>query len=193
MRAVLEIIKDRRSVRKFNDEPLLESEIETIVEAGRWAPTGGGCQTVHFTVVTNAEVLEALRRTVEKAFANMEYSEDLYVSIQHSIKNSLRGGYNYDYNAPALIIVSNRADYPNAIADSACALQNMMLVATELGVGSCWINQLHWLDENELVRGVLEGLGITSDETITGALAIGHYDNEIARIPRKGMIVDYIK
>ncbi len=58
MRNILEIMKDRRSTRTFNDVPLSKEILEEIVEAGRWAPTGGNCQTVHFTVITKKKVLE---------------------------------------------------------------------------------------------------------------------------------------
>ncbi|MCD7811292.1 MAG: nitroreductase family protein, partial [Ruminococcus sp.] len=72
-------------------------------------------------------------------------------------------------------------------------LQNMMLTAESMGIGSCWINQLHWLDENQHIREYLEPLGLGSDETICGAVALGNYDGTHARKPRTGMKVDYIK
>ncbi|MCD7744911.1 MAG: nitroreductase family protein [Lachnospiraceae bacterium] len=82
----------------------------------------------------------------------MEFSDDQYASIQNSIRLSRRGDYAFDYHAPILIVVANRKEYPNTVADSACALQNMMLEAESLGVGSCRINQLQWLDENQSIR-----------------------------------------
>ncbi len=192
MRDILEIIKDRRSTRKFNDVPLSKEILEEIVEAGRWAPTGGNCQSVHFTVITKQEVLENLRRLVQEAFQNMELADDQYISIQNSIKLSKRGNYIYDYGAPVLVVVSNRKGYPNAIADCACALQNMMLAAESFGVGSCWINQLHWLDENPQIREYLATLGIDEAETICGAVALGNFDGKQNRKPRTGMRVDFI-
>ena len=188
-----EIIMNRRSVRKFNDKPITDDELAAIVEAGRWAPTGGNCQTVHFLVITNKDVLATLRLRVKEAFSVMELSDDQYISIQNSIKLAKQGNYVYDYNAPVLVVVANRRGYPNAIADSACALQNMMLTAESMGIGSCWINQLHWLDENQHIREYLEPLGLGADETICGAVAFGNYDGTHARKPRMGMKVDYIK
>ena len=193
MTNIEEIIKNRRSVRKFNDKPITDDELSAIVEAGRWAPTGGNCQTVHFLVITNKDVLATLRLRVKEAFSVMELSDDQYISIQNSIKLAKQGNYVYDYNAPVLVVVSNRRGYPNAIADSACALQNMMLTAESMGIGPCWINQLHRLDENQHIREYLEPLGLGSDETICGAVALGNYDGTHARKPRTGMKVDYIK
>lgn len=79
----------------------------------------------------------------------------------------------FHYGAPVLIVTANKQGYGNALADSACALENMMIAATALDLGSCWINQLHWLDENPQVRGYLYGLGLAEDETVTGGLILG--------------------
>ncbi|MCD8089705.1 MAG: nitroreductase [Clostridiales bacterium] len=193
MTDIKEIIMNRRSVRKFNDKPLEDDKLSAVVEAGRWAPTGGNCQSIHFLVITNKEVLESLRIRVKTAFSEMELFDNQYLSIQNSIKQSKAGSYVYDYNAPVLIVVSNRRDYPNAMADCACALQNMMLTAESLGIGSCWINQLHWLDENKSVREYLESLGLGQDETICGSVALGSYEGTYPRKPRTGMKTDYIK
>ncbi len=192
MNPVTEIIQKRRSVRKFNGVPVSKETLQKIVEAGRWAPSGGNCQTTHFTVVTNAQILEELRKLVQNAFAAMEMRDDLYRSLKNSIKLSKAGIYAYDYKAPVLVIVSNEKGYSNAIADSACAIQNMMLAATSFEIGSCWINQLHWLDENKAVRAFLEKLGILENETICGSMALGYFDGDWVFKPRVGMKVDYI-
>lgn len=193
MNEVINAIKTRRSIRKFNDMPVDEAVLEQIVEAGRCAPTGGNCQSVHFTVIENAGVLNTLRERVKNAFAHMEDHEDLYISQRNSIRLSKTGNYIYDYKAPVLVVISNVKGYPNAMADSACALQNMMLTATSLGVGSCWINQLHWLDEDEAVRDVLAPCGIGRGETVCGALALGNFDGEFHERERTGMKVDWIR
>lgn len=182
----------RVSVRRFNETPVSDDSLDDIVNAGRWAPTGGNCQSVHFTVITNGEVLAKLRELVFDAFASMELAEGMYQSMVSSITRSKMGKYVYDYSAPVLIVVSNRKDYPNAMADCACALQNMMLEATSLGVGSCWINQLHWLEENREIREYLATIGISADETICGSVALGNYDEAPKPKKRTGMKVDYI-
>ncbi|MCD8150746.1 MAG: nitroreductase family protein [Clostridiales bacterium] len=189
----LEIIMNRRSTRRFNAHPVTEEQLAAIVEAGRYAPTGGNCQSVHFVVMINAEIREKLHILVQNAFLHMELSDDMYSSLKNSIRLSREGNYVFDYHAPILIVVSNRRGYPNAIADSACALQNMMLEAESLGVGSCWINQLHWLDEDPDICAYLEPLGIGEDETICGALALGNYDTKQEVKPRIGMKVDYVR
>ena len=169
----IEAILTRRSTRKFSDEIPERDLIEKIIEAGRFAPSGGNSQTTHFLVITDPDVLKELAWIVQTAFAKMEIHKNTYASLKNSINASRRGGYVFHYNAPVLIVTANKKGYGNAMADSACALENMMIAANALDLGSCWINQLHWLDEDEAVREYLYGLGLQEDETVTGALALG--------------------
>lgn len=173
MNEVLETIRRRRSVRRYSPEPLPGDVLAAIVEAGRQAPCGGNNRTTHFMVITDQEALEELRRLAMQEFARMEVTEDTYRSLKKAILSSQKGSYVYDYHAPVLVVTANRAGYRNAMADCSCALENMMLAAASLDVGSCWINQLHWLDENEAVRSALESWGLGPDETVCGALALG--------------------
>ena len=57
---MLDLIKTRRSVRKFRPEPVSDDLIETILEAGRWAPSGLNNQAWRFAVVTNRAVIETI-------------------------------------------------------------------------------------------------------------------------------------
>ena len=53
-------------------------------------------------------------------------------------------------------------------------LENMMIAANALDLGSCWINQLHWLDDNEEIRSFMKAYGLQDDENITGGLILGY-------------------
>ena len=59
-------------------------------------------------------------------------------------------------------------------ADSACALENMMVAANALDLGSCWINQLHWLTDHEAIHAYMTKLGLEENETVTGGLILGY-------------------
>ena len=148
--------------------------IEQVIEAGRAAPSGSNSQTTHMIVITDRKVLDELAALVQDAFAAMEVGPEAYVSLRNSVSAAKRGGYVFHYGAPVLIVTANRKGYGNAIADSACALENMMIAANALDLGSCWINQLHWLDDDASVRGYLEKLGLETDETVTGGLILGY-------------------
>ena len=169
-----EAILTRRSTRKYTDVVPEKELIEKVIEAGRYAPSGHNNQTTHFMIFTDKTVLDELASLVQAEFAKMDKTDDMYISLQRCIVASKRGSFVFHYGAPVFIAVSNKKGYGNAMADSACALENMMIAANALNLGSCWINQLHWLDENEVIRSFMLKHGLNDDETITGGLIIGY-------------------
>ena len=194
---MLDLIKTRRSTRKYQDRPVPRELLEQIVEAGRYAPSGGNNQTGHFLVVTDPAVLARLAEMAQEAFAGMEVTENTYRSLAFAIQAAKRGGYVFHYHAPALIIAANKKDYGNNMADTACALENMMLMANALDLGSCWINQLRWLNEDPALLAYERELGLAEDERVYGAVAVGFADTpdglpERTPLPRTGNRVEYI-
>jgi nitroreductase len=105
--------------------------------------------------------------------------------MANSIRRAKTGDYIFHYHAPVLIVTANRKGYGNALADSACVLENMMIAGNALDLGSVWINQLHWLDESPAVREYLYGLGLSENETVTGGLALGYPE---AGLPNREML-----
>lgn len=191
----LEALLTRRSTRKYTDEMPAKDLIEKVLEAGRYAPSGGNNQTTHFLVFTDKKLLDEAAVLVKEAFARMELKEDLYGSLKNSIRASKSGNYRFHYDAPVLIVTANRIGYGNALADSACALENMMIAANALDLGSCWINQLHWLDEEPTVRAFLLAHGLEENETVTGGLILGYPDGGILNrtmAERKGNPVTWV-
>ena len=192
-----EVIETRRSTRKFKDCPVERELIEKVVEAGRLAPSGGNSQTTHFLVITNRGILDDLAVKVRETFAGMEVTPGMYSSMVHSIEASKKGGYIFHYNAPVLIVTANRRDYGNNMADCSCALENMMLEANELDLGSCWINQLRWLNEEPALVEYLCALGMKASERVYGAVIVGHPATEDGlpnrkHMPQKGNEVTFI-
>ncbi len=191
----MEAILTRRSTRRLKPDLPPRELIQQVIEAGRAAPSGSNSQSTHMLVITRPNVLSEVAALVQQAFAAMEVGPDAYVSLRHSVSAAKKGGYVFHYNAPVLIVTANKKGYGNAIADSACALENMMIAANALDLGTCWINQLHWLDENADVRAYMEGLGLEKDETITGGLILGYgTDGQPVRepLPRTGNPVTWI-
>ena len=170
----LEAIITRRSTRNYKPDPVEQEKLDRILEAGRQAPSGGNNQTSHFFVIRNREVLDRLAVMAEKAFAGMEITENMYAGMKHSIMASKKGGYAFCYHAPVLIVVANRKDYGNNIADCACAIENMMVAANALDLGSCWINQLKWLNEEPEITEYLRSFGMKENERVYGAVIIGY-------------------
>ena len=170
----IEAIMTRRSTRRMKPDLPPRALIEKVIEAGRAAPSGSNSQTTHLIVITRQDVLSGLAAMVQEAFAAMETGPETYVSLRHSVSAAKKGGYVFHYGAPVLIVTANRKGYGNAMADSACVLENMMIAANALDLGACWINQLHWLDGDEKLRTCLENLGLGRDETVTGGLILGY-------------------
>ena len=170
----MEAIMTRRSTRRMKPDLPPRELIERVIEAGRAAPSGSNSQTTHFIVITKPSTLKDLAELVQSEFAKMEIAPDTYVSLRNSINASRTGNYVFHYNAPVLIVTANKKDYGNAMADSACALENMMIAANALNLGTCWINQLHWLTDHRAVQAYMQNLGLKDDETITGGLILGY-------------------
>lgn len=190
----LESIKSRRSTRRFRDTLPSRELIMEVVEAGRYAPSGGNNQKTHFLVITNKSVLNDLANMVQKAFSDMEITEGMYRSMANSIHAAKTGKYTFHYNAPVLILTANQKDYTNNIADCACCLENMMLAANALDLGSCWINQLKWLNEDPTILPYLQKLGLGENERVYGGIVLGFpaegFPNRIP-LPRVGNPVTF--
>ena len=131
-------IYTRRSTRRMKPDLPDRHLIEQVIEAGRMAPSGGNSQTTHMLVITRPEILQKLREVVASEFARMDYGPSTYASLKHSIEASQKGGYIYDYGAPVLIVTANRKGYGNALADSACVLENMMIAGRQECAGEAW-------------------------------------------------------
>ena len=155
------LILERRSCRRHRPSPLPQDTVAAIVEAGRHAPSGMNRQMNHFYVITDSALLDTLTQMVSEklpAFA----------------------ARNFHYSAPVLVVVTNRFDNPSALQDVGCAMENMMLAACTLGIGSCWINQLYHLREDDELRALLaEKIGLTDQEWICGSLALGLPDGPL--------------
>lgn len=192
-----ESIITRRSTRKYLDKEVSQELLEKIIETGRYAPSGGNSQSNHFLVIQNKQIIDHLVKMVERAFSQMEITENMYRSLQNSINLSKKGGYVFCYNAPVLIIVANKKDYGNNQADCALALENMMLEANELDLGSCYINQLKCLNEDQKILSYLQSLGMNEDERVYGSLIVGYPDTNDGKplrkaLPRKGNEVTWL-
>ncbi len=153
MNEVIQNILTRVSVRDFKSTPVAKADVETLIKAALYAPSGMGKQTWHFTAVLDTAIVAELAATVGEVLG--------------------REGYRF-YGAPTLIIPSNERDNPYTIEDNACALQNIFLAAHSLDIGSVWINQLSQISDEPRVRAILTKLGIPENHVVTGIAALGY-------------------
>ena len=144
MKDIFEVINSRRSVRSYKKEQLTNEEIEKILNAGIMAPTAMGEQPWHFTVVQNEKILKEINLV---ALENMAKSDNEF--LQSIAKN----GANILHNAPTVIVVSGRENNDYIQADCSAAIENMLLAAEGLDIGSCWIALfLAYFTDNESKR-----------------------------------------
>ncbi len=169
MSELMSIIKTRRSTRKFKSELPPKDQILQIAEAGEWAPSGVGKFLWHFTIVYNKEKSLRLARAVAEA-------------------DNRGPEYNF-YGAPVNIIISYKRDERHAFLDGSAAMENMLLMATELGLGSCWINQLRACCDIPSVREILTEYGVPEDHIVICSAAIGYIERETPAKPRKENVI----
>ena len=154
---VLECIKNRRSVRKFTQTPVTEEQIKTMLEAGMLSPSACNTRAWRFVVVTNKEVLNKIADV--HPWAKMLQTAQVCVVVvalpqkQEGILNGLPLGF-----------------FPQ---DCAAVTQNIMLQATEMGLGSCWCGVY---PKEPLIASISEILELPKDEPPFSLIAIGEPD-----------------
>ena len=151
---LLNLLLDRRSCRTFRSEPLDRPTLAAIVEAGRYAPSAMNRQQCRFYVITDPQLLQRISDTVSRRLKGFETQD-------------------CRYGAPALVLVTNQESNICALQDAACAMENMMLAASAVGVGSCWINQPYHLRKDEEMQALLSELGAQPGEFPCCSLALG--------------------
>lgn len=146
--SILEIIRQRRSVRKFTDQGIPEEAVDVLIEALRWAPSAGNLQSRKFFFVRN--------KNTKKKLAEAVGNPDLAAKMKKLAKRIL----NRDFVSQASLVVvacldrniarqyGERGVHLYSIQDVAASVMNMLLVAHELGLGSTWVGGF---DESRVV------------------------------------------
>ena len=145
-KAVMELIKTRRSVRRFAERPVDEALVDQILEAGRWAPSGTNNQAWRFVVVRDPAVRERIAACT-------------------------RYGAVVDQAAVLIPVFIHKPSMYHATKDhqavGAC-LQNMMLMIHALGLGAVWLGEI--LKNAEAVRAAC---GVAPEHELMAVVALG--------------------
>lgn len=150
----MDVLLKRRSTRKFNDEKVTTDELNEILQAGLLAPTSMNRKPCNFMVVEN-------RKTLNELAEAKDHGAEL-----------LKGA------DKAIVVLADTMIADTWCEDSSIALTYMHLMATNLGIGSCWV-QIHMRKKDgvyaeEVVRDILK---VDSHYRIAGILALGHSDD----------------
>lgn len=133
---MLELIKRRRSIRKYEPEQIGRDDLEKIIEAGLFAPNAGSRQSPFIVAIHDAELAARVGRLNMATFdrknlAGMHVSsEQPSVIDDPAIKNAF-------YGAPTVCAIFAPAQFPYGIPDAYCAADNMVLMAASLSIASC--------------------------------------------------------
>ncbi len=159
---VVEAIRERRSVYSFTDEDVSDEELETILEAGRWAPSYANLQPWKFIVIEDEEI-----------------KEEMY-EIARSV-TIFRGGIK---NAPKLIAVAvNSAEDPRHFIEAgAVATQNMALAAQSLGAASYWVGVFDLNEERgSAEQRARKALDLPDDYRLIALMPIGKSEQKVTK------------
>lgn len=146
MNQVLEIIKNRRSVRKYRDQQIKDEELEKILEAAIYAPTGHYDQPWHFTIIQNKDLINEINDGAKEVMKRMDVEWMAQIGRAENL--------HIFHRAPTVIIVSAKKDATTPMADCSAAVQNMLIAAESMDIGSCWIGfaKFHFLNEENLKK-----------------------------------------
>lgn len=125
---LIDLIRNRRSVRKYQDKPVPREVLGEVLDCARLAPTAGNGQQWLFSCITDKELLK------------------------HVADATLCG--KFIKSVPACFAVFGKADYRYAVDDCCAATMNLIYAAGSKGLGTCWV----WVDGapyDEAVRGIL--------------------------------------
>ena len=165
MNEIVKAMIERRSCRKYKPEQIKDEDLQTIIEAGKYAATGKGLQSPKMVVIQNPEVIAKLSK----------WNADIM-------------GVKSDpfYGAPTVILVLADATRPTAVQDGSLVMGNLMLAAHSLGLGSCWINRAKEEFETAEGKELLKQWGIEGDYIGVGHCILGYPDGDIPDAkPRK--------
>lgn len=185
MNETLQLIRQRRSIRKFQDVPVPGDMVEAILEAGKLAPCSMNRQERHFTVIESTELMADMNRDSKAVAVGLK---DRYLSLMAQSEN-----YSIFHHAPLLIVVSGPNE-PMAESDCAAAIQNMSIAAESLGFSSCWVNYVLFLFQGTKDAEYREKLGLPEGYHPYGALVIGNKEEgPAAERTIRGNTVNYIR
>ena len=190
---VVDCIHARRSTRKYSPEQIKDEHLEMLLDAAIWAPSGGNNQSWLFTAIQNKDILIKLNDLVREGFKVWTPDDDYPGKHAAKKRATENEGFTFCYHAPTLIIASNKPNYENAMADCSLAMQNIFLTAQSIGLGSCYINHMHWLRNDKNIRDFLFELGIPKEHTICNCAAIGYIEKESTAPARKENTIIVIK
>lgn len=176
-------IKCRRSVRCYTNEPVSEDQIETVLEAGIWAPTGMDREPWRFIIIEDKKLIKYV-------------SDETKLEVQRMMPQlAERFATEEDivcYNAPVLVLICSEKSprWSNLnLLDCVLATQNMFLKAYELGLGTCYMGYVSFLNSK---LDILKKIGVPENYDLMVPFIMGHPKTKQGAGKRKKPITKWI-
>ncbi len=150
---VLNTIKERRSARAYKPDAVPAELLDAVLEAGTYAPTGGGHQSPVIVAVTSEK-----------------YRNEI-AALNAGVMGSSKDPY---YGAPVIILVLAEGTANTFVEDGSCVLENMMLAAASLGLGSVWVHREREIFDSERGKALLREWGLPETLRGVGSIALGY-------------------
>lgn len=171
MNEVIKNMCERRSVRAYSEKQIAKEELDIILEAGKYAPSGMNRQSTVMVVVQKEETLEILRKLNSAAKPQMGASDPFY-------------------GAPTVVVVLADKRVHTCVEDGSLVMGNLMNAAHSIGVSSCWIHRARETFETEEGKKLLEKWGLDSNYIGVGNCILGYAEGAYPEAkPRKDNFV----
>ena len=164
-------IINRRSIRRYKPEQITREELDTVLEAGKYAPTAMNRQSPIIVALQNKEDIAVLSK--------------LNAAVMGSSSDPF-------YGAPTVLVVLADPANATAVADGSLVMGNLMNAAYALGLGSCWVNRAREVFAADDGKALLKKWGIEGDYIGIGNCILGYPDEEPTAKPRKENYVYYV-
>lgn len=173
MNEVLKAIEERRSIRSYENRQISDDELEKVLNAGKFAASASGRQSALFVAVQNPAMIKKLSKMNAEI---MGADTDPF------------------YGAPTVVLVFADSSHNTHVEDGSCAMENMMIAAHAVGLGSCWIHREKQMFESEEGKMLKKEWGIPESCVGIGACILGYPACEHpSPAPRKDNFVIYVK
>jgi nitroreductase len=152
--ATLTDLKNRRSIRSYKPDQITGQELDAVLEAGTWAPTGMGCQGALIVAVQNKGQIETIRKL------NAAVLED--------------PGADPFYGAPTVVNVFIDKGQPTPLENGNLVIGNMLNAAQAVGIGSCYIYRAKEVFQTEEGRALMRQWGVPEEFEAVGHVLLGY-------------------
>lgn len=188
-----ELVKFRRSIRKYDDRQIPKVVLERIIEAGSYAPNAGGGQRSMIVGIQNRQISEALGKLNVASMRRDNLIGGNVSAEQPSIIDdpTIKSGF---YGAPTVAVVFAQGNFLYSIPDAFCCAENMVLAATELDIASCIVARAEETFYNDYGKQLMQQWNIPEHFVPRCFVLLGYckgdYPREKARKPNRTLIIE---